>query len=291
MSAIEADGLPEGILPGEAPAGGPGLDERVGAGAEGPSPSPPSSSRAANGIRPGRCWGLALLAGLVAGVASWLGGEAVYGRFIPPLLATSGFPTVEQMQAAARANDAGGTLEAGVTAMMRGSALGLMLGLAGGALRGSRRAAAVAGLAGIVLGGLAAAAANWGLMPVYFRFYDPDKDDLLVALLVQGGIAAVLGAAAGAAFGAGIAGGLGGGPARDGRGLIGRTLLGGLLGAAAGLVLFQVAGVLAFPLDQTTKPVSTSSLSRLANHILVALLAAAGAARGALQAPGPREAR
>ena len=281
MSSTEADRSPEGGTPGETPATGsrPGDDAAAAA-------DPPSSRPS---IRPGRCWGLALLAGLIAGAASWLGGEAIYGSFIPPLLATGGFPTAEQVQAATRARHTGVTLEATTTTAMLGAALGLALGAAGGGVRGSGRTAAIAGLCGAVLGGIGGAVATQALMPVYFRFYNPDQDDLIVAMLIQGGIAAVIGAAAGAVFGAGIAGGFGAGVGV--RGLVGRTIVGGLLGAAMGIVIFQVAGVMAFPLDRTTKPVSTSWGSRLFSHLAVAVLGAAGAAWGALQSPAKRKVR
>lgn len=245
----------------------------------------PSTSRSVNRIPSGRCWGLALLAGLVAGVVSWLGGEAIYGRFIPPLIATSGFPTIEQTQAATRARNSGVTQEATVTAVMLGAALGLCLGLAGGCIRGSGRAAVTAGLIGGIAGGIGAGAATRGLMPVFFEFYHPDKDVLQVALIIQGSIAMVIGAAAGLAFGTGISGGFGGAE----RGLTGRTILAGLLGAGLGMVIFQVMGMVVFPLSNTTLPVSTSSISRLASHLLVAIFASAGAARGALQNPEARK--
>ena len=281
MSSTEADRSPEGGTPGEAPA----TESRPGEGAA--AMTLPSASRPS--IRPGRCWGLALLAGLIAGAASWLGGEAIYGRLIPPLMATGGFPTAEEVREATRARHSGVTREVAATTAMLGAALGLALGAAGGGVRGSGRTAAIAGLSGAVLGGIGGALATLALMPVYFRFYNPDQDDLLVAMLIQGGIAAVIGAAAGAVFGAGIAGGFRAGA--GGRAFVGRTLVGGLLGAAMGVVIFQVAGVLAFPLDQTTKPVSTSWGSRLFSHLAVAVLGAVGAAWGALQSPATSRGR
>jgi|GEM_PF-2024621 len=276
MSSIKTEGLHEKGTPGQTLAGNSWPDNG-GAGV----PEPPPFSLAENRIPTVRCWGLAILAGLVAGVVSWLGGEAIYGRFIPPLIATSGFPTIEEIQAAKRARNAGVTMEAGLTAVMMGAALGLMLGLAGGGVRKSGRAAAIAGLAGLFLGGVGAAVATWSLMPAFLRIYDPDKDVLLVALLVHGSIATVIGAGVGTAFGAGISGGIRG----ERHGLIGRTILGGLLGAAAGMLIFQIVGMMVFPLDHTTLPVSKSSNSRLASHVLLTLLASAGAARGALQLP------
>jgi hypothetical protein len=108
-------------------------------------------------------------------------------------------------------------------------------------------------------------------MPIYFRFYDVDKDDLVLSLLIQGGICSAVGAAGGAALGVGV----------GGRSLTARTLLGGLLGAVAGVAVYQLVGALAFPLDQTTRPISATWATRLFAHLAVATLTAAGAARAA----------
>ena len=49
-------------------------------------------------------------------------------------------------------------------------------------------------------------------------------------------------------------------------------------------MIFQIAGVLAFPLDQTTKPLSESTVTRVLSRLIVALFASAGAANAALEA-------
>jgi hypothetical protein len=237
---------------------------------------------------------LALLVAVLAGVGAWLGGEAIYGRFMPPLMATSGFPSIEQVQANTKARQAGTTREAMLTTALLGGLLGLGLGVAGGVVRGSGRSAAIAGLSGLVLGAGAGALATLALMPVYYRFYNPDKDDLIVAILIQGAIAAAMGAGAGAALGVGIAGGWGGARTREGRGIVLRALAGGLLGAIVGILIYQIAGAIAFPRAQTSKPLSASSGSRLLAQAAVAVLVALGAVKGVLQpsspAPTPRRA-
>ena len=107
---------------------------------------------------PARVWGLALAAGLIAGFASWLVGEAIQGRFQPGLLTTGGFPTVEQVKAHEAVRAAAVMLEATLAFAALGAALGLALGVAGGSARRSARAASIAGISGAILGAVAGAA-------------------------------------------------------------------------------------------------------------------------------------
>jgi hypothetical protein len=219
-------------------------------------------------------WALALTAGLAAGSVAWLVGEAVHDRFQPRLLATGGIPSIEEARAGEHAMRSALTLQAAVAFGLLGSALGASLGLAGGGVRRSARSSLIGGAFGAILGGVAGAVASFALLPVYFQFYDPDRDDLPLALLIQGGIAAAVGAVGGAAFGMGD------------RGRVSRALLGGLVGAVAGVLIYEVVGALAFPLDQTTKPISATPASRLLGRIIVATLASAGTAMGYASARG-----
>ena len=110
-----------------------------------------------------------------------------------------------------------------------------------------------------------------------FPFHDPDNEDLVLVFSIQGGIGAAIGAAAGAAFGLGL----------GGRNHLLRPLLGGLLGGIAGVVVYEMVGLLAFPLDETTRPISATWSTRLLARLAVAILASAGATMGAW--PPPRE--
>ena len=138
--------------------------------------------------------------------------------------------------------------------------------------RGSARAALIAAIAGSILGGTAGAIMPRVLLPIYFRMHNPDRDDLMLAILTQGGNWSVIGAAAGAAFGIGL----------GGRGRALRALLGGLLGAIAGVLVYEIVGGVAFPLDGTADPLSATWGTRLFARLAVTILASAGAAMGAL---------
>jgi hypothetical protein len=219
-----------------------------------------------------RVWVLALTAGLIAGCASWLMGEAIHGRFKPPDGRTGVRLSPTQIKSLRSARDAAESFEATIAFGALGASLGLALGLAGGCARRSARAALIAALAGSICGGAAGAVVPRVILPIYYRLHDPDRDDLILATLTHGGSWCVIGAAAGAAFGIGL----------GGRGRALRALLGGLLGATAGVLVYEMVGAVAFPLDGTSEPLSATWVTRLFARLAVTILASAGAAMGAL---------
>jgi hypothetical protein len=215
-------------------------------------------------------WTVILAAGLAAGLGSWFLSESIYGRFRAQAEASQGFPTIEQSNANELKNRAGITTETSLTFATLGALLGLALGAAGGVLRGSTRSAVTAGASGLIFGALGGFAAGRLFTPLYHGLYRPDGNDLGLAILTQGGIAAVVGALAGGAFGLGLSDG--------GRRLDFRFVVGGLLGAVAGAVVYEIAGAIAFPFDGTTLPVSARWVARLVDHVAIAGLAAVGVA-------------
>jgi hypothetical protein len=215
-------------------------------------------------------WVAALTAGLAAGFGSWFLDEPLHGRYQPELIKSKGFPTLEQSNANALRMHAAVTFEASLIFATLGAVLGLWLGLAGGVARGSAAGAATAGVVGLVLGGLCGFATTNLFMKAYYYLYVHDDSDLGLAVLIQGGIAAVVGAVAGGAFGLGLAEG--------GRRLDMRFVTGGLLGAFIGLVIYQMVGGIAFPLDGTASPVAYNRLARLYVHVSIAGCAAIGVA-------------
>jgi uncharacterized membrane protein YqaE (UPF0057 family) len=217
-------------------------------------------------------WALALAAGLLAGFASWLIGESLHGRFAPPEMRTGIRLTPPQIISRATALHAAEGFEVNVVLGASGAIVGLALGLAGGYARRSGRAALIAAIAGTILGGAAGAIIPRLLLPIFFRMHDPDRDDLILAILIQGGSWSLIGAAAGAAFGIGL----------GGRGSALRGLFGGLLGAIAGVLVYQIVGALAFPLDGTSDPVSATWFTRLFAELAAPIYISAGAALAAL---------
>jgi hypothetical protein len=243
----------------------------------GPSsaPSPPndaadSTSEGEPARRPAAiwCWSLTLAVGLAAGIGSWFLTEPLHGRFQPKLKVAAGFPTLEESTANGVLTRQAVTTETSFTFGTLGAVLGVSLGLTGGLVRGSMRAGLVAGALGLVLGAIGGFLAGLVFMPLYFGFYRPDGNDLGLAILVQGGICATVGAIAGGAFGLGL---------RDrGRRLDFRFVTGGLLGAIAGVVVFQMAGAIEFPLDGTAYPLSATPITRYFAQQSVAIFVALG---------------
>jgi hypothetical protein len=168
-----------------------------------------------------------------------------------------------------------------------GMVLGLALGAAGGLARRSPVAAIAAGVTGLVLGGAASAGTTLTLLPSYHatRAAASDEDytnDLALALRTHGGIWIAVGAAAGLALGIGL-----GGVAR-----VARALIGGMLGAGVGAVIYEFGGAMIFPVAQTFRPMAAEPVPRLLAHLIVGLCVAAGslliADHLSLRRTGPR---
>ena len=227
------------------------------------------------GTPAGRLWAYALLAGLLAGVSAWGGGEAAQGRFRSTL---DDLPPGERVMA--RSTAAMKTLKESTTRKkavvaygLLGGLLGLYLGLAGGLARRSTDAALRAAVAGLVLGGAAGAGLSALLTPAYFRMLDRATEaelmnDMTRGLAVHAGIWSSVGLAAGLALGLGV----------GGRDRIASATLGGVFGALIASAVFELVGVAAFPTAGTGQPVSPgSSAARLMAHLLVAGFVTLGA--------------
>jgi hypothetical protein len=213
----------------------------------------------------------ASIAGLMAGVASLLAGEAVLRRYQSDLLAPLNIsPSPEDMR---RWKDAR-VYSATLTFAAMGGIFGFAMGLAGGAARRKVSAGARAAIVGSVLGSAGAAAAALGLVSVFFQRFDPQSGDLVLPLLTHGAIWSTVGAIGGLAFGLGLAG----------QGLWKSTLAGGFAGAVLATVVYEIVGALLFATSKTHLPVSSSIATRGMAQLLVAILSAAGAALALRQA-------
>ena len=214
--------------------------------------------------RIGRLLIFAIFAGLAAGLASDLIGERILSSYQvdlnPPVQQN---PNPEDMR---RWRDAR-LYSATLTFTTLGGLLGLALGLAGGLARRSIVASILAALLGFVLGSAAGASISLILVSMFFKNHDPQSGDLLLPLLTHGAIWSVLGAVGGLVFGLGL----------GGRGRWKLTLVGGLLGAAAATVVYELVGALAFASSKTHLPLSASSTTRGMALLLVASLASIGA--------------
>jgi hypothetical protein len=217
-------------------------------------------------------WALALMAGLIAGFSSWLIGEKYHGRF-DPVVVKSKSPRSSRAEINARfiAKQAGDISETTLAFAAMGSVFGFTLGLAGGVARRSARAALIAALVGLVLGGVAAGAITWVIQPFYYKYLDSDTNDLLMAVLFHVVVCCSIGALGGLAFSIGL----------GDRKRCGSIILGGLIGAMAGVLVYEVVGSIACPGDGITSPLSNSPSTRLCARLAVTTFAAAGAALGA----------
>jgi hypothetical protein len=224
-----------------------------------------------------RVWVMALTVGSIAGFASWTIEEAVHARYgrqsmVLKNASSSPFLAGAEAEERSKALRAAENLETTLVFGSLGAVLGLALGFAGGAARGSARMAMASAAGGLILGALVGVAAIKAVLPAYNWQYLADSNDLIMGILCQIALATAVGASGGAAFGAGL----------GGRKCALRAALVGLLGAAAGALIYGLVGALAFPLTQTSSPIPETWSMRLLAQLAVATLAAAGAALGAL---------
>jgi hypothetical protein len=222
-------------------------------------------------VRPAWLWSLTLAAGVLAGIASWIGGEALQNVVKPRLREASS--KGRNIKVASRHDQSiADAKNAGMAFALSGGLLSAGLGVAGGLARRSGRASARAGLLGLVLGTAAAAGSAAVVLPYYntYKEQHPDEvaQDLVAPLLVHVVILSAIGAASGLTFGIGLG--------TRSRWL--RCLSGALAGAAAGAIAHDLIRAAVFPLANTAPIVAESRLGRLLARLVVAFMAAAGAA-------------
>jgi hypothetical protein len=256
-----------------------GPDDRVPAPNFIPSPETPSSNQEPDHDRekschirpaPGSTWPLALVAGMSAGLISWGVGEYTRTFFAAGKERANIMGTrmmAETLDTMAVADVKNAALAFGVL----GATLGMTMGLAGGLSRGSWTRGTMAALVGLTLGAATVAGITLAVLPLIGISQVQFQGDLKTALLIHGAAWAPIGAVGGLAFGLGM----------GGRGRILPALVGGLLGAALGTIIYEIVGALALPTSETARPISATWGTRLFARLCVALGAAAGAAMGA----------
>jgi hypothetical protein len=234
-----------------------------------------SSAAVASAINPQslRAWLLVVAIAPLAGLCSFGIGELAPSlvppsRELSPELRASG----PSLQAELRIRDRHSKDRAAALAYGGlGLFLGLGLGAAGGLSRQSTRAAFTGAIVGLVLGGLAGGATTSLILPSFHaaRAATPAEgakpeditQDLGLALLTHGAIWAAVGGAAGLALGLGL-----GGAAKTGR-----AVVGGILGACLGTVVYEFSSATLFPLSESFRPMAATPGPRLLAHIGVAM--------------------
>ena len=204
-----------------------------------------------------------MLAGVVAGLASFGIGEKIYRiiqpRLVDQIAARSGNhvmrPTFETRVVADTSNAslAFGTL---------GFCLGGLLGLVGGLARRSTVAADLGGVVRRGLGHWRGRGASPRVLPVFLRALDDYQvDNMLIPMLMHGLIWGLIGASAGLAFAVGL----------GERRLVGHALMAGLVGALLGSIAFDLVGGVLYVNDWTVKPISESWQTRLMARVMVTI--------------------
>lgn len=213
-----------------------------------PAPAPASRSLST------AAWLGTLAAALLAGAAAWPVCETFHKYYQPSEEAASQAYDFRQLnKEIAETNAQNGTIVFGAF----GALLGLFLGLAGGLTRRSASAAIVAALVGAILGGIVGALPPMGIMPWHWANKDDDPATLSLTrpLMIHAGLWVGLGLTAGLAYGLGRFGG----KAKP----VFESALGGLVGAAVGTFVYEVAGAMLFPLARTADPIAAEPIPRL----------------------------
>jgi hypothetical protein len=210
---------------------------------------------------------IAALGGLLAGLASFGIGEAIYGIIPPKLVKQKDMmsgkmllsPSIETLHIARATNAA---LAFGAL----GLCLGGLLGVAGGLARRSTSATVTAGLLGAISGSVLGAGVSRALLPFVIKTqHDFHDNDVIIALISHGLIWGLVGASAGSAFAVGL----------GERRLIGRALTAGLMGAVLGAVAYEMIGAVFFTSANTNYPISETWPTRLMARLLVTIGTAA----------------
>ncbi len=217
---------------------------------------------------------LALMIGLLAALAAWGVGQRVAGS-IPHALKLPGMPSTADFQRQNAAFAWAQSQTAAVVFAVLGGVLALGLGLLGGWVRASHKAAVGWGVVGLVLAPVAAAGLTMAIFPRFVDTFDPNTVSPAIPFLTYGGYWGLVGLVVGAVFGLARGGGV--------RHVV-HAALGGAIGGVLGGVLLQLVGGLLFPLDKTIEPFAmegitkaTGSWSRLTGRLLTALPIALGA--------------
>jgi hypothetical protein len=210
-----------------------------------------------------------LIAGLAAGFFSWRCGEMATSAFKPQLfrvqigLQTFIQPTLASENAAEFKN-------AVVAYMILGALTGLAMGIAGGLTAQLPSRGLITGLGGAVVVAAIAAAASYGLLPLFYRRHVPDPNDWWSPLVIHGGIWTAVGAASGLFFAIG----------RRSIAYAPRVIFGASVGAVLATFLFQALAAQFLLNAGADEPNARTSSARLLARLLVCGFIAVGAARG-----------
>lgn len=221
----------------------------------------PTAPADPGGIRYLAAW--VLPAAVIAGLGAWACGESTLDYFQPSAAAAKNHldPRALNLELSVLVPK-----NASIAFGMQGALLGLLLGLAVGLARRSVTGGITGGIGGLLLGALAGIVVPLALVPIFMGSYRPAEPNMMLLLMIRGGIWAAIGAAAGLAFGLGS-----GRPA-----WLARTFLGGLAGGFAGTLVFEIANALIDPLDRNDKTIPTTPLARVLSYLLVAVFVALG---------------
>jgi hypothetical protein len=213
-----------------------------------------------------------LLAGIAAGLVSWIAGEETYNLFRPRLFRVEILGGMVSMQPSPDSQKAADLQNGALAFAILGGVTGLAMGLAGGHVARSVSRAFLVGLGAQALGTAVGAITSWYVLPLLYQQRVPDPNDLLTPILVHGAIWGAIGAVGGLALSLGMG--------HESHPIVATGA--GCLGAILAAVLYQVLSGTLFPDARITDLVAVAPLDRLLTMLLVPVSVAIAATRGAL---------
>ncbi len=205
---------------------------------------------------------LTMLGGILAGLASFGVGEAIYHIIPAKLVLQTGHFGMKVMGATQQTQMTADAENASLAFGALGLYLGGFLGIAGGLARRSTIAAITGGLLGVLLGAALGAGVSRAVLPAFLKVLDDYQvNDLLIPVLTHALIWGLVGASAGLAFAVGL----------GERRLVGQAVFAGVAGAVLGSIAFDMIGATFFTSAWTAQPISHTWPTRLMARLLVTI--------------------
>ena len=224
---------------------------------------------------------IALVAGVGAGLLSFIGGELAYDAFRPRLFKVEG-PGMVSMQPSVESQNAADLKNAALAFAILGCVTALAMGFAGGVAGRSAGRGVMVGLGAQAAGSLVGSVASLILLPLILRRLGEGSNHVVWPLVIHAAILAAIGAVGGLAFAIGM------GCRRSVVSAIAATSAGAFLAAALIRLFYVCYSANSAQVDL----VARSSILRFVAMFLPSLLIAVGAAKATVasvrlqQSPG-----
>jgi len=219
----------------------------------------------------GQLWAMIMVCAAAAGLGSFLAGELAHDAFKPQLFPVEVL-TVRALQPSRESQRAADLKNATLVFSILGGMTGLAMGLAGGLAVHSLARGLKVGVVALGAGGLVGALVSLALVPLFYRELIPDTNDLLLPVLIHGGIWTAIGAVGGIALAVAM---------RKSKRQFADAIAGACFGAVLATIFYHALAAAAFPDAKSTEVMANTPIVRFLAMSLVPIMVSIGAAIGA----------